>query len=77
MPYRTYLIEVGGELFRLLHGDGSEENILPTDHARFYMAQVLTLSLTLVLTLTPTRNRTRTRTLTLTRTRTRTRTRRC
>ena len=31
---------VGGELYRLLHGDGSDENILPLDHAQFYAAQV-------------------------------------
>jgi len=31
----------GGELFRLMHGDGSEMNLLPFENARFYVAQVL------------------------------------
>jgi CRP-like cAMP-binding protein len=31
----------GGELYRLMHGDGSEENVLPFKDARFYVAQVL------------------------------------
>ena len=31
---------VGGELFRLMHGEGAEMNALPAAHARFYAAQV-------------------------------------
>ena len=31
---------VGGELFRLMHGEGEEMNALPTSHARFYAGQV-------------------------------------
>lgn len=30
----------GGELYRLMHGDGSEENVLPFKDMRFYVAQV-------------------------------------
>jgi serine/threonine protein kinase len=33
----------GGELYRLMHGDGSEENPLPRQQARFYAAQVISV----------------------------------
>ena len=33
----------GGELYRLMHGDGTEENRLSFSAARFYAAQVLTV----------------------------------
>lgn len=39
--YMMLELVVGGELFRIMHGDGSEENVLPLESARFYTAQVV------------------------------------
>ena len=41
--YMLLEIVMGGELFRLLHGDGSVENRLSTPDTAFYAANVLSV----------------------------------